>query len=108
MKLSSVVVEDAGKGYAHDLPIAVTIEKPPAPISAAAAAQVTALLSEPTETLIRSWLPSTSVRHPDYSCLSKTQPSKSSSFHTLSWCWINGPWCHIHQPLAPSLPYPCR
>jgi hypothetical protein len=74
----------------------VTIEKPPAPISAAAAAQVSALLSEPSETLIRSWLPSTSVRHSKSPMpLSR---HKDPTIHTqlclLSWCWVNCPWCH--------------
>lgn len=59
--MDQLVVEDGGRGYAHDLPIDVQIEKPPAPISAVATAKATALLSDPKEGLIRSWLPSTTV-----------------------------------------------
>lgn len=61
MRVEGIEVEDGGGGYAHDLPITVEVDKPPDPVSAAATAKVSALLSEPPENLVRSWLPSSTM-----------------------------------------------
>ncbi len=66
MKVARVELTEGGggSGYAHDLPIKVEISKPPFPISAAATAKATALLSEPNELILRSWLPPTNTTIP--------------------------------------------
>jgi uncharacterized membrane protein YgcG len=68
MKVAEVTLLDkvkgGGEGYAHDLPIKVEISKPPFPVSAVATAKATAILSEPNELILRSWLPPTNVTIP--------------------------------------------
>lgn len=68
MKVAAVELVDkkkgGGEGYAHDLPIKVEISKPPFPVSAVATAKATALLSEPNELILRSWLPPTNTTIP--------------------------------------------
>ena len=68
MKVAGVELVDkvkgGGEGYAHDLPIKVEISKPPFPVSAVATAKATALLSEPNELILRSWLPPTNTTIP--------------------------------------------
>ena len=64
MKVDGIEVEEGASGYAHDLPISVEISKPPFPVSAVATAKATALLSEPDELILRSWLPPANVSIP--------------------------------------------
>ncbi|KAM3576159.1 hypothetical protein VYU27_001867 [Nannochloropsis oceanica] len=68
MKVAEVTLLDkvkgGGEGYAHDLPIKVEISKPPFPVSAVATAKATAILSEPNELILRSWLPPTNITIP--------------------------------------------
>jgi hypothetical protein len=64
MQVAAIEVEDGGYGYAHDLPISVEIGKPPFPVSAVATAKATALLTEPQELILRSWLPPANVSIP--------------------------------------------
>lgn len=61
MKVVGAKVLDPGYGYAHDLPITVTVDPPPFPVGPVATAKLAPLLTDPTETIIRSWLPSSSV-----------------------------------------------
>jgi len=53
-----------GEGYAHDLPIKVEVSKPPFPVSAVATAKASAILSDPGELILRSWLPPTNTTIP--------------------------------------------
>jgi len=61
MKVAGAKILDPGYGYAHDLPITVQVDPPPFPVGPVATAKLTPVLTEPTEVIVRSWLPSASV-----------------------------------------------
>lgn len=66
MKVAGVelIKGKGGEGYAHDLPIKVEVSKPPFPVSAVATAKASAILSDPGELILRSWLPPTNTTIP--------------------------------------------